>query len=177
MAFAPGYWTPFWPPLGQTPSSQQVGREERLSSSDSLLSLSRQWLSNEHTMSFVLQFWTFDLNIGVADIFWAGVRPKLKLEFLSFVTVSWHDRSPYICLLAWTTTKVFFGRDTLTYTHINRDQTFLLSWLLWLRFDCVLAQAMIFSHAAQCQDILCVFDWVLTRNYPENAPNAMEVKS
>ena len=33
------------------------------------LFFSRQELSNEHTMSFVPQFWIFDLTIGVADLF------------------------------------------------------------------------------------------------------------
>ena len=39
MTFAPGFWTPFRPPLRQTPFLQQLGGKERFSNSDSLFPL------------------------------------------------------------------------------------------------------------------------------------------
>ena len=75
----------------------------------SQIRFSRPGLSNENTMSFVRQFWIFDINIGVVDLFDAG-GPKLKGEPPSLVKgfLAWQVTF-FFCLPDYMAKKAFLG--------------------------------------------------------------------
>ena len=91
---------------------------------------SRQELSDEHTVSFVRQFWIFDLNIGVAELLGDRGSQNSKESRHLWSTCFWHDRSPYFCMPACTAKRVLFGTLICILSTLVKDTKW--SWLSWV---------------------------------------------